>query len=90
MALAKKDSEAKAGRKLPPVTVRDDQGRLSIVREELTRQSREFLQAVGDAQFREFKARRQRELELELELNGFLDIADDYERRMDDRGLGDD
>lgn len=87
---AKKDSEAKAGRKLPPVTVRDDQGRLSIVREELTRQSREFLQAVGDAQFREFRARRQRELELELELNGFLDIADDYERRMDDRGLGDD
>lgn len=88
--VAKKDSEAKAGRKLPPVTVRDDQGRLSIVREELTRQSREFLQAVGDAQFREFQARRQRELELELELNGFLDIADDYERRMDDRGLGDD
>lgn len=73
---AKKDSEAKAGRKLPPVTVRDDQGRLSIVREELTRQSREFLQGVGDAQFREFKARRQREEQLEL--SGFLDVADDY------------
>ena len=45
---------------------------------------------MGDAQFREFRARRQRELELELELNGFLDIADDYEHRKDDRGLGDD
>ncbi len=87
--MRKRDSEAKAGRKLPPVAVRDEQGRLSIVREELSRECREFLSAVVDAHVREF-AEAMRQREMELERNGFQAIADEAGRQKGDRGLGDD
>lgn len=68
----KRDSEAEAGRKLPPVTVRDGQGKLVIMREELARECREFLGSVMDAHIREFAKQRVEQ----LEQNGFQDVAD--------------
>ena len=69
--IKKRDSEAAAGRKLPPVTVRDGQGKLVIMREELSRECREFLGSVIDAQIREFAKQRVEQ----LEQNGLQDIA---------------
>lgn len=87
--VARKDSEARAGRKLPPVTVRDEQGRLSIAREELSRQYREFLKGVMDAQIREH-AEAMRQREMELEQNGFQAIRDEAARKKGGLGIGDD
>lgn len=82
----KRDSEAKAGRKLPPVTSRDKQGKLVIMREELSRECREFLTAVMDAQMKAYVEWQTRQ----LGYNGFQDIADEAERQQDDRDHGDD
>lgn len=87
----KRDSEAEAGRKLPPVIVKDRQGRLTIMREELSRECREFLSGVMEAHMREFAADWGRQQIIKsLDQNGFLDIADKDERRKDDRDHGDD
>ena len=82
----KRDEEAKAGRKLPPVTSRDKQGKLVIMREELSRECREFLTAVMDAQMKAYVEWQTRQ----LGYNGFQDIADEAERQQDDRDHGDD
>lgn len=82
----KRDEEAKAGRKLPPVTAKNNEGKTVIMRTELARECREFLSGVMDAQAKAYVEWQAKQ----LAQNGFQDIADKDKLQKDDRGLGDD
>ena len=87
----KRDSEDKAGRMLPPVTAKDKDGILVIMRGELSRECREFLDGVMEAHMRAFAAAWERQQIMKLlDQNGFQDIVGADARQKNDRDLGDD